>query len=72
MKQLEKMGQMKELEREQDLGFSFNYQEFHGKTLMTVENLAFSWDGDPDKDLFRGLSFMVGAVWGGALAEPQI
>lgn len=57
LKMLEKMGQMDELEREQMLGFHFNFNECPGKVLMQIEGLSFHYPGG--EELISNLSFPI-------------
>ncbi len=54
-KQLEKMGEMDELEEESVLSFSFNYKKTPAKTIFEAKDLAFGYE--PSKPLFKNLSF---------------
>jgi len=54
-KQLEKMGEMGDLEEESSLQFSFNYKKTPAKTIMETHNLTFGYDAS--KPLFQDLSF---------------
>jgi len=54
-KQLEKMGEMDDLEEENSLEFSFNYKRTPAKIIMETHNLTFGYD--ISKPLFQDLSF---------------
>jgi len=54
-KQLEKMGEMDELENDADLSFVFNYKRTPAKTIFEAKNLTFGYD--IAKPLFTNLSF---------------
>jgi len=54
-KQLEKMGEMDDLEEESNLSFSFNYKRTPAKIMLDAQNVGFGYD--PTKPLFQGLSF---------------
>ena len=55
LKQLEKMGTMDELAKEGNLGFSFRYTECPGKTILSANDLSFSYSGSDEELLFKGL-----------------
>ncbi len=57
VKALEKRGRMEALGTEQDLRFAFNAAPFHSTTMMTVEELAFGYPGQPA--LMEDLSFTI-------------
>lgn len=54
-KQLEKMGEMDDLEVESSLHFSFNYKKTPAKIMLEAKELGFGYD--PTKPLFQNLSF---------------
>lgn len=54
-KQLEKMGEMEELETESTLSFDFNMKKTPAKIMLEAKDLAFGYD--PSKPLFKNLSF---------------
>jgi ATP-binding cassette subfamily F protein 3 len=54
-KQLEKMGEMDDLEVENTLDFAFNYKKTPAKTILEAKNLTFGYD--PNQPLFNTLSF---------------
>lgn len=54
-KQLEKMGEMDELEVESSLHFSFNYKKTPAKIMLEAKEVEFGYD--PTKPLFQNLSF---------------
>ena len=54
-KQLEKMGEMDDLEEESNLSFSFNYKRTPAKIVLDAQNVGFGYD--PTKPLFQNLSF---------------
>ncbi|GMT41980.1 MAG: ABC transporter ATP-binding protein [bacterium] len=59
VKMINKMGAMGKLEDEKKIGFRFNHIKCPAKTIMTVENISFSYDGKPENNLFSKLSFHV-------------
>lgn len=54
-KQLDKMGEMDDLEEENNLSFSFNYKKTPAKFVLDAENIGFGYD--PTQPLFQNLSF---------------
>ena len=56
-KQLDKMGEMDELENESSLAFNFNYKKTPAKIIFEAKNLAFGYD--KSKPLFKDLSFIL-------------
>jgi ATP-binding cassette, subfamily F, member 3 len=54
-KQLEKMGEMEDLEEESNLSFSFNYKKTPAKIILDAQNIGFGYDAN--KPLFENLSF---------------
>jgi ATP-binding cassette subfamily F protein 3 len=46
VKALEKKQSLDKLEKIKELEFSFNYKSFNAKTLMTVEDISFSYNAD--------------------------
>jgi len=56
-KQLEKMGEMDELETESSLEFDFNTKKTPAKILLNVKELSFGYD--PNTPLFKDLDFNV-------------
>ncbi|MDD3344161.1 MAG: ABC-F family ATP-binding cassette domain-containing protein [Sulfurospirillaceae bacterium] len=54
-KQLDKMGEMDELESEANLSFNFNYKKTPAKLLFEAKNLSFGYN--PETQLFKNLSF---------------
>jgi len=54
-KQLEKMGEMDDLEEESSLEFSFNYKKTPAKTIMETHHLSFGYNAATP--LFQNLSF---------------
>lgn len=54
-KQLEKMGEMDDLEEEANLHFSFNYKKTPAKIVLDAQNIGFGYD--PARPLFQNLSF---------------
>ncbi|EPZ52304.1 ABC transporter, ATP-binding protein [Bacteriovorax sp. BAL6_X] len=56
LKAIEKMQDMKQLEKIADLDFSFNHTSCPGKQIMKVRDLSFGYDHE---DLFSGVSFEV-------------
>lgn len=57
IKALDKMEKLDRLDKIKTLDFSFSYQPFPAKTLMRVEGLSFSYDGE---DLIHDFSVTVG------------
>jgi len=60
IKMMAKMGSMEKLESGKSLGFRFNYQDCPSKTLATIKNISFSYDGKEENRLFSDLSFAIG------------
>ena len=56
-KQLDKMGEMEDLENESSLAFNFNYKKTPAKIIFEAKNLAFGYD--TSKPLFKDLSFIL-------------
>jgi len=56
-KQLEKMGEMDELEMESSLDFDFNTKKTPAKILLSAKELSFGYD--PANPLFKNLDFTV-------------
>lgn len=54
-KQLDKMGEMEDLEAESSLAFTFNYKKTPAKIMLEAHNLTFGYDAA--KPLFNNLSF---------------
>lgn len=54
-KQLEKMGEMAELEEESTLSFDFNVKKTPAKIMLEAKELSFGYE--PSKPLFQNLSF---------------
>ncbi|KFL35386.1 MULTISPECIES: ABC-F family ATP-binding cassette domain-containing protein [unclassified Sulfurospirillum] len=54
-KQLEKMGEMDDLEEESNLSFSFNYKKTPAKIVLDAHDVRFGYD--PERPLFQNLSF---------------
>lgn len=54
-KQLEKMGEMDDLEEESNLHFAFNYKKTPAKIILDAQNIGFGYD--PTQPLFQNLSF---------------
>ncbi|ARU48567.1 ABC-F family ATP-binding cassette domain-containing protein [Sulfurospirillum diekertiae] len=54
-KQLEKMGEMDDLEVESSLHFSFNYKKTPAKIMLEAKDVSFGYD--PAHPLFQSLSF---------------
>ncbi|AOO65113.1 ABC-F family ATP-binding cassette domain-containing protein [Sulfurospirillum halorespirans] len=54
-KQLEKMGEMDDLEEESNLSFSFNYKKTPAKIVLDAHDVRFGYD--PEHPLFQNLSF---------------
>ncbi len=61
MKQLEKMGQMKELRIEKNLQFEFTYKACPGKILLTADHLKFSYPGSVGPPLIDKFSLIIKA-----------
>lgn len=59
MKFLDRMERVEKLDHESTLGFKFNYEKCNGKTVMEIKDLAFSYDGNIDNALFKGLEFEI-------------
>jgi ATP-binding cassette, subfamily F, member 3 len=59
MKMLERMPLRDKLEQIADLDFRFHYAPFPAKTMLTVEDLAFSYD--PESPLIDGVHLAIGA-----------
>ncbi len=59
LRQIERIKVLNEIAPEYKLGFRFNYKGTHAKTLMEVRELAFSYTGDANDNLFEGLSFHI-------------
>jgi ATP-binding cassette, subfamily F, member 3 len=57
LKALDKMGEMKELNKIVELGFSFNAAEFQPQFPMRIENIKFGYS--PDHTLIEGLSLEI-------------
>jgi ATP-binding cassette, subfamily F, member 3 len=57
LKALERMGEMKELNKVVELGFSFNAAEYQPQTPMRVDNIKFGYS--PDRILIEALSFEI-------------
>jgi len=55
VKELEKMGELEELESESSLEFNFNYAPTPAKIVLRAHNLAFGYDDKPN--LFENISF---------------
>ena len=60
LKMMEKMGTMEKLDAEKNLGFRFNHLPCPGKSIMNVKDLAFSYDGNPENNIFSDISFTIG------------
>ena len=58
-KTLAKMGKKEKLEKIATLDFAFIPKTFHGKYVMSAENLSFGFE--PDRPLFQGLNITVGS-----------
>ena len=54
-KQLDKMGEMEDLESDANLSFHFNYKKTPAKLLFEAKNLSFGYN--PQVPLFKNLSF---------------
>ncbi len=59
IKMIKKMGAMERLEDEKRLGFRFNHLKCPAKTVMTLKDISFSYDGKPENNLFSNISFQV-------------
>ena len=60
LKMMEKMGTMEKLNTEKNLGFRFNHRSCPGKIVMTIKDLSFAYDGEPEKNILSNLSFTIG------------
>lgn len=58
VKALEKMGKLEKLDRIENLEFSFNNAPFQASTMMTIENISFSYD--PSEPLINNVSLTIG------------
>lgn len=58
LKKLEKMEKLAKLEEVRTLSFSFNHEPFRARQIMDVNDLTFSYDGNPPY-LISGLNFTV-------------
>jgi len=54
-KELDKMGEMEELENDTDLSFRFNYADTPAKIVLRAEGLGFGYD--PQQPLFEDVTF---------------
>lgn len=61
IKFLDRMEKVEKLDHENTLGFRFNFEKCNGKVVMEAKDLAFSYDGDINNALFKGLNFAVEA-----------
>ncbi|HLE08854.1 MAG TPA: ABC-F family ATP-binding cassette domain-containing protein, partial [Thermodesulfobacteriota bacterium] len=59
LRQIEKMEILDEVRPEYKQGFRFNYKPIPAKVCMQAEDLAFSYTGDPEGNLFENLSFQI-------------
>ncbi|MFQ5432579.1 MAG: ABC-F family ATP-binding cassette domain-containing protein [Nitrospinota bacterium] len=59
LKMMEKMGVMEKLDDEKSLGFRFNHLKCPAKTIMSAQDISFSYDGKPENNLFSNLSFHI-------------
>ena len=59
LRQIEKMEVLDEIKPEYKLGFRFNYKPIPSKVSMQVEDIAFSYTGNPKDNLFQDLSFQI-------------
>ena len=60
LKMVEKMGTMEKLDTEKNLGFRFNHLPCPGKVIMNIKDLSFSYDGNPENNIFSDMSFTIG------------
>jgi len=60
VKMMAKMGTLDKLEDEKTLGFRFNHLACPGKTVMSAQNISFSYDGKEENSIFRNISFSIG------------
>lgn len=60
LKMMKKMGTMEKLDTEKNLGFRFNHLPCPGKQIMDIKNLSFSYDGNPENNIFSDISFSIG------------
>ncbi len=58
-KQIQKIKVLNEMPTEYKLGFRFNYKASHAKVLMEAADLAFSYTGKAEDNLFSGLTFNI-------------
>jgi len=56
-KQLDKLGELEDLENDQDMNLNFEYSELRAKTFLECDHLSFGYN--PEKTLIDGLSFFV-------------
>jgi ATP-binding cassette subfamily F protein 3 len=61
LKMMEKMGTMEKLSAEKNLGFRFNHRPCPGKKIMDIKQLSFSYDGNPENNIFSDISFPIGS-----------
>ena len=59
LKMMKKMGALDKLEDEKSLGFRFNHLKCPAKSVMTVKDISFSYDGKSENCLFSNLSFHI-------------
>lgn len=57
LKQLEKLGDIEELEAIQEMSLNFNYAPIKSKVFLEVDNLTYGYD--PSSPLIRNLSFQI-------------
>jgi ATP-binding cassette subfamily F protein 3 len=60
LKMMQKMGTMEKLDTEKNLGFRFNHLPCPGKTVMDIKNISFSYNNNPDENIFSDISFSIG------------
>jgi ATP-binding cassette subfamily F protein 3 len=58
-KTLAKMGKKERLEKIKSLEFDFTYKSYHGKYVMTANDVSFAYE--PDKPLIRNFGISIGA-----------
>lgn len=58
-KQIDRMKVLASIKMEYKPGFRFNFRDIPAKTYMEIDNLAFSFSGKDEDNLFDGLSFNI-------------
>lgn len=59
MKQLEKMEDLQKLTQDRSMGLKFQFEKCPGKVLMELQDLAFSYSGKEQDNLFSNLNFVI-------------